>query len=125
MADPLPEDLDALIRDHFARPEVAAQEAAALAAAMQTAQRAPEPHPATPMPVPEFPRFGVARYHCPRRCGWFHEEPTDPGPTRLIVAFDPGGEGVGEVITFNAEARALAFRERVEGAIAAHYAAAH
>ena len=121
--------LDAQIREHFARPEVAAQTMADLLAARQAAERPPEPPPVTTMPMPEFLRTRIAgqtaRYRCPRGCGWFHDEPTDPGSLGLIVAIEPGRDSIGEMISLNAEARSLAYQARVEAAISEHYAGSH
>ncbi|WNI20371.1 hypothetical protein [Actinacidiphila sp. ITFR-21] len=122
------DDFDALTREHFARPEIAAQMTADLLAARRAAER-PEPPPVTTMPMPEFLRTRIAgqiaRYRCPRGCGWFHDEPTDPGPLGLIVAIEPGQDSIGEMISLNAEARSLAYQARVEAAIDEHYAESH
>ncbi|MFF3730398.1 hypothetical protein ACFYXM_08795 [Streptomyces sp. NPDC002476] len=117
-------DPDALIREYFARPEVAARTTAELLAARKAAER-PEPPLATAVPAPEFPTFGIARYHCPRQCGWWHDEPTDPGPSALIISADQAGADVGTMLSLNAKARLLALHGRVERAIGEHYAAAH
>ena len=80
MTDDEANQLDQMIREHFARPDVAAKETADDPAARS---RAPELPPATTIPYARrFPRWGVARFRCPRGCGWFHDEPTDPGPSR-------------------------------------------
>lgn len=125
------DDLDARIREHFAKPEVLARTAAELLADQRAAARqAEEPPPLTSIPAPEFPvglgiGRGVARFHCPRRCGWFHDEPTDPGPARLILPAGASTQDVDELLTLNAEARAMSLEMRVETAIGSHYATAH
>ncbi|MFC8463399.1 hypothetical protein [Streptomyces sp. NPDC057250] len=117
-------DLDALIREHFARPDVAARDVADMLTARRAAEH-PEPLPATAVPAPQFPAYGVTRYHCPRRCGWWHDEPTDPGPSPLIVSVDQAGADVGAMLSLNAEAQLLALLERVERAIGEHYLTGH
>lgn len=126
-------DLDALIRRHFDRPEVAAQTTAEMLAARRAAEN-PTPPPATVIPIPDFPALGVARYHCQRRCGWWHDEPTDPGPLGVILSqyeadrIDSArefGADLAEMLSLNAAARSLAYQARVEAAITAHYAQAH
>jgi hypothetical protein len=118
------DDLEALLREHFARPEVAARLDADYWAAVEAhRRRAPEPPPASTVPMPDFPGFCVARYRCPRGCGWFHDESTDVGPSAMILPADP--QEMDAMLSLNAEARALAYRQRVEAAIAAHYAEAH
>lgn len=130
MTDDL-EELDARIRAHFTRPDIAARTRDDLVTALRdAARRATEPPPVATVSAPEFhhePGTGpiTARFPCPRACGWWHEEPTDPGPSPLIVAIEPGCDNIGEMINLNAEARALALRARVENAVARHYAEAH
>ncbi|MGC0418363.1 hypothetical protein [Embleya sp. AB8] len=138
MTDDEFDDMDR-IREHFARPGAAARETAEyLAARREAARRASRPPPLDIVPAPEFPRFGVARYSCPRRCGWWHDEPTDPGPTRLILPTKPGADPEasrladlvdldepGAAISLDSESRLLALRSRVAAAIEEHYARAH
>jgi hypothetical protein len=116
------DQLDQMARAYFARPDVAAKESAGYLAARQ---RAPEPPPATTIPMPEFPRRGVARFRCPRGCGWFHDEPTDPGPQPLIVPAGAGPDVIADMISLNAEARRLAQQDRIEAALRGHYEQAH
>lgn len=122
MNDDEANQLDQMIREHFARPDVAAKETADYLAARS---RAPELPPATTIPMPEFPRWGVARFRCPRGCGWFHDEPTDPGPQPLIIPVDGGPDDATAMLSLNAEARHLVQRDRIEAALSEHYGTAH
>lgn len=139
MTDDDAAELDALTRERFARPEARARMFAEdMALRREAARRTAEPPPVTIIPMPEFPRFGVARFACPRGCGWGHEEPTDPGPTRLILSAkpgaDPGASRLADLVdldemsaamTLEAESRQLAFRARVSAAIEDHYTRMH
>lgn len=110
------------IDDFLAR--LPAPDWAAIVADMRRAQREAEQAPPPPpsiIPYPEFPRFGVARWSCPRGCGWGYEEPTDPGPHRLILPLDD----IDGMLSLNAEAARLSRQARVEKAISDHYAAEH
>lgn len=122
MTDDEADQLDRMARAYFARPEVAAKTTADYMAARN---RAPEPPPATTIPMPEFPHRGVARFRCPRGCGWFHDEPTDPGPLSLIVPAGCGPDVIADTISLNAEARHLTQRDRIEAALSEHYEQAH
>lgn len=114
----------ARVQDHFARPDVVARLDAEYRAAVQAGRdRAAEPPPATTIPTPQFLPGCVARYQCPRGCGWWHDESTDPGPPTLLLPRDP--QELDAMLSLNAEARGLAYQARVEEAIARHYAAAH
>ncbi|MFE1321625.1 hypothetical protein [Kitasatospora phosalacinea] len=81
------------------------------------------------IPAPEFlgPMTGhptlVARFHCPLGCGWWHEEPTDPGPARLPLR--PDWTIDWEAHDLVLKARDEAFRVGVEHAIAEHYRKRH
>jgi hypothetical protein len=71
-------------------------------------------------------RFGdTARYHCPRGCGWWHDEPTDPGPKPLRVPVDFTPADLSAAITANAEAQGRALCARVEQALAEHLRSHH
>lgn len=92
--------------------------------ARREAEKASPPPPSV-IPQPEFVRVGplssVARFHCPRGCGWWHDEPTDTGPGPLIIPADD----IEGTITLDAELRGLAMRDRIEQAITGHYAERH
>ncbi|MGW1989625.1 hypothetical protein [Embleya sp. NPDC001921] len=139
MTDDEFEAMDLRIRRHFARPETAARQAAEhFAARREAARRASEPPPLDTVPAPEHLPNCVARYRCPRRCGWWHDESTDPGPLRLILPAKPGADPAAShlrdlvdldelsaALSLNAESRLLALRARVAAALDAHYAEAH
>ncbi|WTW95440.1 hypothetical protein OG216_19555 [Streptomycetaceae bacterium NBC_01309] len=118
------------VHARIAQSDIAKQATADLLA-YAARHRDPEPPQATVIPMPDLSSPGIARFPCPRRCGWSHHEPTDPGPSRLIVAIDPTGawqgEGreLGEMISLNAEARFLAQRAHIEAAIADHCLNSH
>lgn len=117
------------IQAYFARPEVRAKGLADMKAAMSAdARRAAEPPQMSTIPMPEFSGPAgtmTARFHCPRLCGWFHDESTNIGPTSLVIAVGPGGGDVDELNSLNRETAGLGLRVRVEDAVAAHYARAH
>lgn len=78
-----------------------------------------------PRPVigrPPGERFGVlARYPCPRGCGWHHAERPDlPPPLRIVVPADPTAGDVDRAITGHARRVAADRRARVRAAIADH-----
>ncbi|MFE6018674.1 hypothetical protein ACFQ6O_18640 [Streptomyces sp. NPDC056441] len=103
---------------------------AELEAARRAAEAAPWPEPSI-IPMPSYPyslshpRCGTLRFSCPLGCGWHHDE--DPGrdaaTERLVVPLDPAL--VSEALTAQANARAQAFKTRVEAAITDHFAEAH
>ncbi|MFD9903895.1 hypothetical protein [Streptomyces sp. NPDC059063] len=126
MDEPGPDaELDALTRKALRHLDMTAQLLAAQRAGAGPARRAPEPPPATTMPAPEFPHAGTARYRCPRGCGWWHDESTDPGPAAVILPAGATGDDVGTMLSMNAHAQGLAYQARVEGALARHYAERH
>jgi hypothetical protein len=57
-----------------------------------------------------------AHFRCPIGCGWAHTEPTDPGPSRMIL--DPND--IDGSINLHAETRGLLLRDRVERALRSH-----
>ncbi|MFG2679198.1 hypothetical protein [Streptomyces sp. NPDC048392] len=94
------------------------------------------------IPPPSFPRqqgtAGIARFRCPRDCGWTHDEFTDPGPippvrlparakgsTLAEVLSSTTEEEISAAIGAAAEERAHAHRARLEQAYAAHYELVH
>lgn len=84
------------------------------------------PPPPTTIPQPDFPSFGVARFHCPLDCGWHHDEhpglePT--GPLLLPAGFTP--DDLSAALSSQAEVSSKNFRLRVEQAIADHFTEAH
>lgn len=85
----------------------------------------------TVIPMPDFvpgsrSRFdGVARFHCPLGCGWWHDEPTDPGPQSLILPEGFTSADLSSMLSLNAEARVLTLHARVEQAISDHYSGRH
>lgn len=124
-------DIDALL-DAATAPLPPTDLAAALAA-QRAAATAPQTSPSV-IPEPTFPRAPaapwwacpVARYACPRGCGWSHDEPTDDGaPLRIVVPADPTPDDVTAAITAHAAARAKQQRARIEKAITDHLADAH
>ncbi|MDV9197029.1 hypothetical protein [Streptomyces sp. Wh19] len=116
------QDLDELlarVRQKTARDLFAEMEAAGRAD-----EAAPWPEPSV-IPMPSYPRRGTLRFSCPLGCGWHHDE--DPGreaaTERLVVPLDP--DLVSEALTAEANARAQAFKTRVEAAITDHFAEAY
>lgn len=89
-------------------------------------EAAAAPPVATTMPMPDFPRFGVARYQCPLGCGWHHDETlgTEP-PGPLLLPANPSPQNINDAITSMAEVRANAYGRRVENEIANHFRDAH
>jgi hypothetical protein len=80
------------------------------------------------IPMPEFPRMGVARFRCPRGCAWFHDEDAARDaaePYALTLPANYTADDVTAAINRNAAARATATRERIERAIAEHDQEAH
>jgi hypothetical protein len=130
-ATPGLDDIDALL--DAATAQLPPLDLAALLAAQRAAASAPQP-PEDVIPAPTFPRdparpswaCPVARYACPRGCGWFHDEPTDDGaPLRIVVPADPTPDDVATAITARADARAEQLRARIQEAVTGHLADAH
>lgn len=97
-----------------------------LKARRETEQALPPP-PST-VPYPEFvgPFGGVARFHCPLNCGWFHDENPDPGPMGpLLLPANFTSDDVSAAISSQAEVCGNNFRLHVEQAIAEHFDAVH
>jgi hypothetical protein len=67
----------------------------------------------------------VARFHCPLGCGWWHDEPADPGAMSLILPVGYTHEDVSSALSLNAEARELVLHNRVEQALSEHYRVQH
>ncbi|MFE2424615.1 hypothetical protein [Streptomyces hokutonensis] len=122
------DDLDALLaRLPMKSPREAYDE---MMAAREAAAAAPLPEPSI-IAMPTYPddRWGrlggTIRFGCPLGCGWHHDE--NPGleaaTEPLVLPLDLSR--LDEALTAQANARAEAFRVRVETAITAHYAADH
>jgi hypothetical protein len=122
------DDLDALVRELFAGSDPVKEWLTARAAAEQ----APPPEPMI-IPPPEF--FGdrgrmfstVARYACTvpgGGCPWGYVVDTSVQvPLRVIL---PGsGEDISQALTEQAEERARAVQERIEGAFREHFTLFH
>lgn len=94
------------------------------------------------IPPPSFPTqqnlIGIARFRCPRDCGWTHDESPDldplppvrlpartKGSTLAEVLSSTTAEELSAAIGAAAEERARTFRARLEQAYAAHYDLAH
>ncbi|MFF2940192.1 hypothetical protein ACFVSQ_10150 [Streptomyces niveus] len=81
------------------------------------------------VPMPDFVPGGAVRFHCPRACGWFHDE--NPGldaatdPYRLVLPLEPTSQDISDALTRQASARATALHERVSAAIVDHDRQAH
>ncbi|MFC3345999.1 hypothetical protein ACFOOM_00805 [Streptomyces echinoruber] len=100
---------------------------AELLAAREAAAAAPE---LSTIPMPEFPYplshplGGTMRFSCALGCGWYHDEnPIREEREPLVLPADP--EKWRQALAVRAEVRGAAFRARVEGAIADHFAQAH
>lgn len=101
-------------------------------AARRAAESAPPPEP-TIVPEPTFPypigtgRGGTARFSCPLRCPWYHEENpgAEPGGWSIQLPADFTPDDISAAITTQATARAEKLRARVEAALTEHYERAH
>lgn len=102
---------------------------AEIEAARRAAESAPWPEPSI-IPAPTYPYGlrhplgGTVRFSCLLGCGWHHDENPSREPVGpLFFPLDPAK--LSEALTAQADARAEAFRRRVESAISDHYEAAH
>lgn len=125
------DDVDAMLQ--AAAAQLAPVDLAAALAAHRTAATTPQT-PQSVIPDPTFPRdparpwlaCSVARYACPRGCGWFHDEPTDDQtPIRLVMPADPTPDDITAAITAHANDRADRTRRRIEAAITEHFDGVH
>lgn len=99
----------------------AAQEAAA---APPGPVRLPEPT----MPYGlRHPAAGTVRWSCKLGCGWSHDENpgADVSSMRIVLPADFTGRDIGDALSAQAAERHEAMLQRVEAALAEHYASAH
>ncbi|MEV6565878.1 hypothetical protein [Streptomyces kronopolitis] len=91
--------------------------------AQREAKPAPLPEPSV-IPLPDFRAGGVVRFHCPRGCGWYHDE--NPGRdaatavSRIVLPAVPTSADVTAAISALSNARAQAQQKRIETAFTQH-----
>lgn len=127
-ADPQAADLDDLLT--LVPRATGAEMWAEMQAAAQAARDAPPPVQ-TIIPLPEYPArwphegAGTIRYSCALGCGWGHVEDTWTWTLGPVVFRPDDPDSLGRALTEQAEARAAAERDRIEGAFREHFATVH